>query len=120
MAGEEEDEQVIEDILDTIGDERARGVLASLGEGPKSAKEIGDHLELSLPTVYRRLELLQEHELVKAEQVVADDGTHYQRYECNFDSTVIRLRDDEYDVRIYRTDSLPDRFSTLWDELGGE
>jgi len=120
MEQEDSEEQAIEDILDTIGDERARQVLATLGEGSKSAKEIGERLDLSLPTVYRRLELLDEHELVKSQQVVAEDGTHYRQYECNFDSTVIRLQDDEYDVRIYRTDSLPDRFSTLWDELGRE
>jgi len=39
-------------------------------------------------------------------------------YDCNFDSTVIRLSDNEYDVRIYRSENLPDRFSQLWDDLG--
>jgi hypothetical protein len=40
-------------------------------------------------------------------------------FECNFNSTVISLDDDEYNVRIYREDNLPDRFSDLWDDLSG-
>jgi len=46
---------------------------------------------------------------------VADDGNHYKVYESNFESTVISLEEDEYRVRIYREENLPDRFSQLWD-----
>ena len=41
-------------------------------------------------------------------------------YESNFESTVISLEDEEYKVRIYREENLPDRFSQLWDELNPE
>jgi DNA-binding transcriptional ArsR family regulator len=115
-----ENERRIEDILDTIGDEHARTVLAAISRQPRSAKELAAECDLSLPTIYRRLELLQEQELVVEETAVADDGNHYNVYECNFDSTVIQLEDDEYKVRIYRRDNLPDRFTQLWDDLGVE
>ena len=76
--------------------------------------------DLSLPTIYRRLELLEEHDLVDERTTVAEDGNHYNIYECNFDSTVIQLEDEEYKVRIYRRENLPDRFTQLWDDLGAE
>ncbi|MEF8809250.1 ArsR/SmtB family transcription factor [Natronomonas sp.] len=114
------DERSIEDVLDTIGDQHARTVLAAISREPRSAKELAESCDLSLPTIYRRLELLQDHNLVTEQTAVAEDGNHYKIYECNFDSTVIRLEDDEYDVRIYRKENLPDRFTQLWDDLGGE
>ena len=115
-----EEERTIEEILDTIGDEYAREILAAVSMKARSAKELGEELYLSLPTVYRRIEVLEEHDLITSRTLVADDGNHYQVYECNFDSTVIRLEDDEYNVRIYRRENLPDRFSSLWDDLSPE
>ncbi|MFB6155583.1 MAG: ArsR/SmtB family transcription factor [Haloferacaceae archaeon] len=114
------DDRPVEDVLDTIGDRLARTILAEVSERPQSAKELAAELDLSLPTVYRRLEMLEEHDLVSGQTLVAEDGNHYREFECNFDSTVISLDDDEYDVRIFRRENLPDRFGSLWDELGRE
>jgi len=115
-----DDDRAIEEILDTIGDKHAREVLAALSGEPRSAKELADACDLSLPTVYRRLELLQQYDLVTDQTLVADDGNHYKVFASNFESTVISLEDDEYKVRIYREENLPDRFSQLWDDLGNE
>lgn len=112
------EESSIEEILDTIGDEHARTILASISREPGSAKELAERLELSQPTIYRRLDVLKENELINDRTLVADDGNHYKEYTCNFNSTVISLEDDEYDVRIFREENLPDRFTRLWDELG--
>lgn len=107
----------VEDILDTIGDNHARRILVAVSRNPRPAKEIAEECDISLPTVYRRLELLEEHDLIKNYQEVDEDGNEFRIYECNFESTVISLKDDEYEVRIYRTENLPDRFSRLWDDL---
>ena len=115
-----EDERSIEEILNTIGDQHARRVLAAISQDPKSAKDLAEEVDLSLPTVYRRIEMLKEYDLVKDRTLVAEDGNHYKVYESNFESTVISLQDDEYKVRIYREENLPDRFSQLWDELHAE
>ncbi|WP_181686443.1 ArsR/SmtB family transcription factor [Halorhabdus salina] len=112
-----DNERPIEEVLDTIGDQHARRVLAAISEVSKSAKQLGEELDLSLPTVYRRLEILEEHDLVTEQTEVAEDGNHFKVYQSNFESTVIRLEDDEYRVRIYRSENLPDRFGRLWDDL---
>jgi predicted transcriptional regulator len=114
------DDRSIEEILDTIGDQHARRVLAAISREPKDAKELAEEGDLSLPTVYRRIEMLDEYDLITDETLVAEDGNHYKVYQSNFESTVISLEDDEYKVRIYREENLPDRFSQLWDELGAE
>ena len=115
-----DEDRTIEEILDTIGDEHAREILAAVSAEARPAKEVAKEVDLSLPTVYRRIELLEEHALIRSRTLVAEDGNHYQVYESNFDSTVIRLEDDEYNVRIYRKENLPDRFSNLWDDLSGD
>jgi len=115
-----DDDRSIEDILDTIGDQHARTVLAAISRESRSAKELSQECDLSLPTIYRRLEILEEHDLVTERTSVAEDGNHYNIYECNFDSTVIQLEDQEYKVRIYRKENLPDRFTQLWDDLSPE
>ncbi|WP_254546089.1 winged helix-turn-helix domain-containing protein [Halomarina pelagica] len=111
------DEQHVEEVLDTIGDRKARLVLAEISRQPRSAKELSELCGLSQPTIYRRLDMLKEHDLVVGRTTVVDDGNHYKRYECNFNSTVISLEDSEYDVRIYHEENLPDRFTRLWDDL---
>ncbi|MFB6305371.1 MAG: ArsR/SmtB family transcription factor [Haloferacaceae archaeon] len=108
-----------EEFLDTIGDRTARRVLATVEREPRSAKEIASRLDLSLPTVYRRLETLDDHDLVTDRTLVADDGNHYKVYDCTFESTVVSLEGGEYEVRVFRSDSVPDRFRRLWDELSG-
>jgi predicted transcriptional regulator len=114
------DDGSIEKVLDTIGDEHARRLLAAISSEPRPAKELAEECDISLPTVYRRLETLEEYDLVTDHTLVADDGNHYKVYESNFESTVITLEDDEYQVRIYREDNLPEQFSQLWDELSHE
>lgn len=115
-----DDERSIEEILDTIGDQHARQVLAAISREPRSAKELAEECDLSLPTVYRRIEMLDEYDLVTDRTLVAEDGNHYKVYESNFESTVISLEDQKYRVKIYREENLPDRFSKLWDELHAE
>lgn len=112
-----DDERALEDVLDTIGDEGARRILAAINRDPRPAKELAAETGLSLPTVYRRLDRLEEHDLVTERTAVAADGNHRGVYASNFDSTVIALQDDGYRVRIRHRDDPSDRFSLLWDEL---
>ena len=55
---------------------------------------------------------------MRSETYVAEDGNHYDVHESNLDSTVIRLEDEQNDVRIYRKENVPDRFASLWNDLG--
>ena len=106
----------VEEVLDAIGDDNARQILAALSREPRSAKALSEACDISLPTVYRRLEQLEENGLVASHTDTDEHGNELQLYECDFESTVISL-DDEYDVRIHREGNLPSRFSQLWDDL---
>jgi len=108
------------DLLDTLGDEQARALLEAAAVEPRSAKELAERCGMSLPTVYRRLERLEAHALVTERTEIAADGNHYNVYECNFESTVITLDEDGYEVKLHHRDTAPDKFSQLWNELARE
>lgn len=112
------DDSSVEAILDTIGNPQTRTVLAAISREPRSALDLAADLDISRSTVYRRLDDLAAYDLVTEQTQVAADGNHYTVFECNFNSTLVSLEDDEYDVRIFREEDLPDRFTKLWDELG--
>lgn len=119
QGGDTAEERTIDDVLNAIGDARARQILLLVNREPRSARELKDALDVSLPTVYRHVERLREHDLVVGATRVAADGNHYEVFEPAFDSAVISLDDAEYDVQIYR-DAASDRFAQLWDELSKE
>lgn len=113
----DENDQPIEEILDTIGDAYARDVLAAICREPQSVKDVSRELGYSTQTVYRRIDLLEEHDLVSSRTRIAEDGNHHQVYDSNFDGVLISVDDAEYDVEIYRREDLPERFGNLWDDL---
>lgn len=115
-----DEDSTIEEILDTIGDPYARQILASVSREPKSVKDLAADCDMSLPTVYRRIETLEQYDLVTDRALVTEDGNQYKVYESNFESTVIALQEDQYRVQIYREENLPDRFNQLWDDLQTE
>lgn len=117
MPGIELGNRHVEEVLDTMGDPYARDVLAAICREPRSAQEITEMLDHSIQTVYRRIELLEEHGLVDSRMQPAKDGNHYQVFEAAFDSVLVSVTDESYDVRIYQRENLPDRFTQLWSEL---
>lgn len=85
-----------DELLDILGDTESRALLVALRRDSRTAKELGETLDLSLPTVYRRLDRLCECGLVTSTTEVRDDGTHCRRYECDFDETVVSLSDEGF------------------------
>lgn len=117
FGGGNEPGRSVEEVLDTIGDEYARDVLALICDKAYSAQEIANHLNHSENTVYRRVNTLKEHGLVETQTKIVEDGNHYQVHEAAFDSVVVSVEEEEYDVEIYRREELPYQFASLWDDL---
>lgn len=117
MHGAELDDRSVEEILYTMGDPDARDVLATICRESRSARDIATMLDHSLQTVYRRIDLLEEHGLVTSQIQIAGDGNHHRVFEAAFDNVHISVEDETYDVRIYQRENMPDRFTQLWSEL---
>lgn len=107
----------VEEILDAIGDECARDILVTICRDSRSAKEIAEATDYSLQTIYRRIDLLEEHGLVTSRTRQIEGGPQDHIFETTFDSALISVDDGEYTARIYQQQNLPDEFASLWSDL---
>ncbi|WP_254763401.1 winged helix-turn-helix domain-containing protein [Natrinema marinum] len=77
-----------------LSDDYARSVLDELDEGPLSAKELVERLDISRPTVYRRLDSLESAGLVQSSISVRADGHHQRRYCVSVDRIRLTFESD--------------------------
>lgn len=106
------------EVAELLDDPYARDILAKTSIEPMSARMLSERCDASLPTVYRRVERLQEHDLLIEQQQLDPNGHHYKTYEARFEQVTIELEDGTYSVEITRTErEAADRFSDLVDDL---
>lgn len=108
------------DAFALLGDDYARTILAALSHEPMTATELGTQCEMSVATVYRRLESLEQCGLAASRTTVDPDGHHHELYEARLEELRVRLTDGEFDVRLVTdatTHTVADTFTDLWEGL---
>jgi len=68
------------DVLDALGDEKARRCCTVINGDAKSAREIANLTGYSLPTVYRRLNTLRQAGLIESRTQIDPGGDHYEAF----------------------------------------
>lgn len=108
----------IAELFAVLDDEYARTILTATSTESKSAKDLAEACDASLPTVYRRIDELGECGLLEEQTRFTDEGRHYGVYRATLDEAVISLDAEELTVTINRDASDPaDRFTELWEDL---
>ncbi|MXV61008.1 helix-turn-helix domain-containing protein [Natronorubrum sp. JWXQ-INN-674] len=94
-----------EELLELLGDRYARRVLQTIHEEPMAAQQIAEavEIEISKPTVYRRLDQLERAGLVASETLFDAGGNHYRRYRAILESVTLRVGADGLTASV-RTD----------------
>jgi DNA-binding transcriptional ArsR family regulator len=110
----EEDLAAIASLLE---DEYARAILRHTNERPLSANDLMDRCDASKATTYRRIDRLQEHDLLESYQEYDPDGHHYEVYAATLDELSVRLEDGEFVVELDRTRDPADRMTDLLNRL---
>ncbi|WIV68169.1 winged helix-turn-helix domain-containing protein [Natrialbaceae archaeon AArc-T1-2] len=112
------EEPDLSELLAVLDDEYARAILTETSVEPMSASTLSDRCDASLPTIYRRLERLEECHLVTEETELAADGNHYSVYEANLDSLELSLDDGEFALAVdYRDEDVADKFTRMWEGM---
>jgi len=111
---EEEDE---EEILALVEDEHARDILTTLTTEPMSVSELCSECGISDPTAYRRLDRLQEVDLVTENQEIDPDGHHYKKYVSTVGEVTVTFENGRYDVAVAQSTDPSDRFTDLFEGL---
>lgn len=96
-----------ETLFDVFERETAREILALTSVEPMSAQTLAERTGESEPTVYRRLNALDAHDLVAERTRVDADGNHYSEYETTLESVCFELADGGFTIDVtYRKELL--------------
>lgn len=107
-----------DEVLSLLDDEYARTILVELTKEPMSVSELCTTCEISDPTAYRRLNRLQEVDLVTEQQELDPDGHHYKCYVATVEDVTVTFADGGCEVTVTRSSSDPaDRFTDLFEGL---
>jgi len=88
------------EILDLLGDEYTSRILEALSVEPRPARELVSVCDMSRPTVYRRLDRLEDHDLVSTDTTIDEDGHHRKVFATTFERVTVELADDAPTVHL--------------------
>lgn len=91
-------------ILALLGDEYARRLLTRLVEQPRTGRELAAATDMSRPTIYRRLEQLDENGLVRTEMQFDPDGHHRKRFHATVSTFDFAVGTQGIDARLRNPD----------------
>ncbi|WP_436932169.1 helix-turn-helix domain-containing protein [Halosimplex halobium] len=111
----------LQEVLDALDDPDCRAIVTALEE-PMTASEISEASDIPLSTTYRKLERLEEAQLLFEGTEIRPDGQHASIYEVDFEEVVIALTEErEFETEIARRPRTPDqRLESLWSEVRKE
>ena len=105
-------------LLAVLDDEYARDILTHTSVEPMSASTLSERCDASLPTIYRRLDRLEECHLVTEETELAQDGNHYSVYRANLDRLELSLDEGSFSLELtYREEDVADKFTRMWEGM---
>lgn len=109
------DDGSAKEVVDLVGDDYAWQILAETREEDRSAEALSETCNADPSTIYRRIERLEEADLLEAEQQLDPGGHHYKTYRANLDAIHVHLDEEGFTVEIDRREPPADRFTRLYE-----
>lgn len=106
-------------VFDVFGDPLARRILVLASERSLSADELARELDVSRPTIYRRVNALIDYDLLQERQQIDRKGNHFQSFETAFERVTFEVTDGGYDIDLQLRQNLVDQFESFWTDLEG-
>jgi len=104
-------------VFDVLGCEVAREVLALASVRAVSASELAERCGVSEPTIYRRINALQEYDMLTERTAIDDEGHHHKEYRTMLDEARFSVEDGQYDIDLQLRRDYSDRFVDFWSDL---
>lgn len=116
-----DDSPELRDVLAALADETCRMLLAEVSD-PMTATDLHDACEIPRSTVYRKLDLLSEADLVHERVEIGPDGGRTTWYERDITDVTISIdADDTFSVSVDRPPRRADeRLAQLWTDMREE
>lgn len=104
-------------VLDLFGDSTARAILLLANRDPVAVSELAEALDVSTPTVYRRIGPLVDANLLEERRRIDQDGNQHKVYETILDEVTFKIRGDSYTVDTQIDQDLAEDFESIWSDL---
>lgn len=114
-----EKEWVPTDVFDVFGDSLARQILVLASDRPLSAGELAKRLDVSRPTIYRRVNALIDYDLLRERKEIDVQGNNYQLFETTLRRVTFEIEDGGYNIDLAMRQRLADQFESFWSDLEG-
>lgn len=88
------------DLLELLDADHTQTILAETRAAPRSARALADTCGASRATIYRRLNRLEDAELLESDMRYDDDGHHRTVYEATLESVTVDVTDDGYALSV--------------------
>ena len=106
-----------DDIFDVLASEDVRRILVATSVRPMSAKELADICDRSLATIYRRVQAMEDYDLLSEELARDPDGTQYNEYRSDLNEITISVDEGRLNVNIDIERDTVDQFAELIEDL---
>jgi DNA-binding transcriptional ArsR family regulator len=96
-------------LVDLLGDEYTRQVLETIADEPMGGREIAEATAISRPTVYRRLNRLEEVGLVETQMELCPSGNHHKQFQAVLEIASFQLDGGELTASVRTEHTASDR-----------
>lgn len=111
------DDNDVAAITALLADECVRTILLETITEPMSAETLSERCDVSPQTVYRRLDDLEEHDLVTEQTRLDSAGHHHKVYAATLDRLVVDLTVDGFELQLTRRERMADRFTQFIEDM---
>ncbi len=109
------DEQDLSRVIELLDDEHVRTILTATSAEPCSAGELAERCGISASNIYRRLNELQDVNLLSEQTRPRADGNHESVYTAELSALELRFEDGDMMWSLTRdTDDVADGLTRMW------
>jgi DNA-binding transcriptional ArsR family regulator len=94
----------IQSVLDALDDTDCRDILEATRGDPKTAGEIADECDLPSSTAYRKIDQLDDADLLTEKLRIRRSGKHVSEYACVVDDVTLSVGDSGVELAVSHTD----------------
>ena len=108
------------EMLRVLGNEYNPQIL-SFAHEPRSAQELSDELDVPIATCYRRIEELQDADLLEHhDRVLSDERRRVNVYRRNIEEVVVRFSEGGVSVEVEERRQVKNQTDVVWRTLSSE
>jgi DNA-binding Lrp family transcriptional regulator len=108
---------VNETALHALGNEYNAEILGATDEA-RSAQALSDELGIPIATCYRRIEELEEADLLEHEgRILSDDRRRVSVYRRAVDRIIVSFENEQYSVRVEERADVKNKLDDVWRSL---